>query len=103
MKNQSGLPLSFIGNLIYSDLILLPFTNLPYEYLCYFDETIKAYALFKFKEKTGILGKELEYSNEKDNSKKVQLKNQIPRDLELFELIQESGLNALDIIGEENE
>lgn len=69
----------------------------------YFDKTIKEYALFKFKEKTGILDKEIEVSNEKDDSKKEQLKDKIPKNLELFELIQESGLNALDIIGEGNE
>lgn len=68
-----------------------------------FDKIIKEYTLFKFKEKTGILDKELNYNNEKDPILKERIKKTLPSELELFELIQETGLNALEIIGDENE
>lgn len=64
----------------------------------FFDRTIKEYSLFKYKEKTGILNQELKYKNEKNPSKKEDLKNSLLSELDLFEQIQSTGLNALEII-----
>lgn len=71
-----------------------------------FNKTIKEYALFKYKEKSGILDIEIAHNNESDPTKKEELSNKIPKNLELLDEIQKTGLNALDLIrgeGDENE
>lgn len=68
-----------------------------------FDKVIKEYALFKYKNKTGLLEKELLYKNENNPILKEEYKKTLPSELELFEMIQETGLNAFEIINDKED
>ena len=63
-----------------------------------FDKVIKEYTLFKYKEATGILDNILDANNEPNREIKKEKQDKIPADLDLLEMIQKEGLNALEII-----